>query len=232
MTPDPTRANARAAGLFYLLTFAASFPALALLQPVLTEPSFILGTGSAGQVRLGLLLDVVNAFACVGTAVAVYPVVRRQNTSVALGFVTSRLVEAGIILVGVLSLLAVVTLRDEPGAADATTLTTVGQALVAVRDWTFLLGPAVMASINAGLFGWLLYRSGLVPRAIPALGLAGAPLLLASALATYAGVIDQVSVWSGVATIPVALWELSVGLWMTFRGFRPAAVAGLATAAG
>jgi hypothetical protein len=133
---------------------------------------------------VGLLLDLVNALACIGTAVALYPVLRRQQEAVALGVVTSRMFEAAIILIGVVSLLAVVTLRRDLAGApgtDPASLVTAGRALVAVRDWTFLLGPSLMPGINALLLGWLLYRSGLVPRVIPVLGLIGAPLLIASA---------------------------------------------------
>jgi hypothetical protein len=149
----------------------------------------------------------------VGTAVAVFPVIRRHNESLALGFVTSRLVEAAIIMIGVVSLLAIVTLRHSgPAAADPATLTGVGQALVAVRDWTFLFGPGFMASLNAVLFGTLLLRARLVPRIIPAVGLIGAPLLLAANLATVFGHHEQVSGLSLLATVPIALWELTIGI--------------------
>lgn len=127
------------------------------------------------------------------------------------------------ITTGVVALLAVVTLRQQAGdaaGAEATALVTVAHALVAVRDWTFLLGPSFMAAVNALLLGSLLRRSGLVPRWIPTLGLAGAPLLLAASVAAFFGLIDQVSAPAGLATAPVAAWELSIGLWMLLRGFR------------
>ena len=122
-------------------------------------------------------LDFVNALACIGTAVAVFPVVKRVNESMALGFVMSRMLEAAIIMIGVVALLTVVILRQDFAGlrADASALTTTGQALVTIRDWTFLFGPGFMACINAVLFGTLLYKSGLVPRIIPTMGLIGAP---------------------------------------------------------
>ncbi len=169
---DPVRRTALVAGLFYLLTFAASIPAVFLLDPVLNDADFIVGSGTDGRVVLGCLLDLVNAVACVGTAVVLFPIVKRQNEAVALGFVTSRLFEAAVIVIGVVSLLAVVTLRQDGAAgADAATLVTEGQALVAVRDWTFLLGPGLIPGINALLLGSLMYQSGLVPRLIPVMGL-------------------------------------------------------------
>ena len=178
----------------------------------------------------GCFLDFVNALAGIGTAVAVFPVVKRVNESLALGFVMSRMVEAAVIMTGVVALLAVVDLRQDfaGSAADASALTTTGQALVDVRDWTFLFGPGFMACINAVLFGTLMYRSGLVPRLIPTIGLIGAPLLFAANMLTLFGHNTQTSGWSMLATLPIATWELSVGFYMTFKGFRPAAVAALA----
>jgi len=224
---DPIRRAAFVAGCFYLLTFISSIPALLLLGPVLDNPGYIVGSGPDTSVLWGSFLDFVNALACIGTAVALYPVVRRHNHSLALGFVTSRMLEAAVIMIGVVSLLAVVTLRqDFAGTSDAdpATLITTGQALVGVRDWTFLLGPGFMAGINALLLGTLMYRSRLVPRVIPTMGLIGAPLLLAANTATFFGLNDQLSTWSLLATLPVAAWELSLGVWMIVKGFRTSPV--------
>lgn len=220
---DSMRKTALVAGACYLITFAASIPAVFLLSPVLHNPDYIVSAGEDTRVVLGCLLDLVNAFACVGTAVTLFPVVKRQNEAVALGFVTSRLFEAAVIVIGVVSLLAVVSLRhDLTGAAgpDRHSLIAAGRALVAVRNRTFLLGPGLMPAVNALCLGWLLYRSRLVPRLIPALGLIGAPLLLAAAISTLFGVNQQSSAWSGIATAPIFAWELSVGLWTLLRGFR------------
>ena len=224
-----TRANSRAAGIFYLLTFASSIPALILLAPVLNDPAYVTGAGQDTRVLWGCLLDAVNALTAVGSAVALYPVVKRQNGSMALGFVTSRLVEAAVIMIGVVSLLAVVTMRQDfaGSGADAASMTVTANALVSLRDWTFLFGPGLMPVFNALLFGTLLYRSRLVPRIIPTIGLIGAPLLFAAFVASLFGGIAQVSTASFLLTLPIAAWELSVGIWMTFKGFRPEAVAAL-----
>jgi len=167
--PDPTRSHARAAGIFYLLTFVSSIPALLLLSPVLNDASYVTGAGSDTRVLWGCLLDSVNALTAVGSAVAVYAVVKRQNGSMALGFVTSRLVEAAVVMIGVVSLLAVVTLRQDfaGSGADAASLTVTANALVDVRNWTFLFGPGLMPVFNAVLFGTLLYRSRLFFEDLP-----------------------------------------------------------------
>ena len=220
-TPATGRGYARAGGLFYLLTFAASIPALLMLDPVLNTPSYIVSGGHDAQITWACFLDFVNALAGIGSAVAVFPVVKRVNQSLALGFVMSRMVEAAVIMIGVVSLLAVVTLhQDYAGTTDAATLTTTGHALVSTRDWTFLFGPGFMASVNAVLFGTLLYRSRLVPRIIPMIGLVGAPVLATANMLALFGHTTQTSGLSMVATLPIAVWELSVGFYLTFKGFR------------
>jgi hypothetical protein len=218
-TVDPMRNHARAAGIFYLITFVSSIPALILIGPVLHHADYVTSAGQDTRVLWGCLLDSVNALTAIGSAVALYPVVKRQNGSLALGFVTSRLMEAAVIMIGVVSLLAVVTLRQDYTGGDAASLTVTANALVDVRNWTFLFGPTLMPALNAILLGTLLYRSRLVPRIMPTVGLIGAPLLIASVVSIYFGVTDQVSAASGILTLPVAAWELSIGIWMTFKGF-------------
>ena len=217
-TSDPTRNHARAAGIFYLITFAASLPAYALITSAV-NPDLTVAAGHDNQLLAAGFLDFVNALACVGSAVALFPVLKRQNQSLALGFVTSRLVEAAVIMTGVVCLLAVVTLNPQAAGTGAS-----GQALVAVRDWTFLFGPGFMASINAVLLGTLMYQSRLVPRIIPTLGLIGAPLLFTANLATLFGHNEQDSGITLLATLPIAFWELSVGIWMTVKGFKPSPI--------
>ena len=230
--PDPTRKTAMVAGAFYVLTFAASIPALFLLGPVLHHPDYIVGAGSDGNVLLGCFLDVITALTGVGSAVALFWVVKRQHEGFALGFVTTRLIEAAFIVIGVVSLLSVVTLRQHPGGADGPSLVAVGQSLVAVRNWTFLLGPNLMAALNALLLGTLMYRSRLVPRLIPTVGLIGGVLLLVDVTAIFFGAYGLGTVWHGIASAPIFAWELSLGVWMAIKGFRPSAITATSVPAG
>ena len=226
---DSLRKTALVAGALYLITFATSIPARILFGPV-KDPNYILGPGVADtQVLFAGFLDVMLALACIGTAVALYPVVKRQNEGVALGFVGSRTLEAAIIVTGVIALLSVVTLRQAGAGADALVA---GQALVAVYNWAFLFGPGFMACVNALLLGSLLYRSGLVPRIIPLVGLTGAPLLFASDLAVMFGLWEQVSLPAGIATVPIALWEVSLGVYLVVKGFKPSPITAGMVAAG
>ena len=221
---DPTRKVALAGGIAYLITFAASLPQLKLFADVIDDPTgYISGPRSNTALLWGSWLEVITAVACVGTAVALYPVTRRVSRTAAIGFVTSRVVEATLILVGVMSLLSVVTLQDQfAGAtgAQAEALGVTGEALVAMRQWTFLLGPGLIAGINALFLGTALYRGRLVPRIIPTIGLIGAPIILLSATATIFGGWAQTSSVGALCALPIAVWEFSLGVWLVVKGFK------------
>ncbi|MEP6759763.1 MAG: DUF4386 domain-containing protein [Sporichthyaceae bacterium] len=221
---DSTRKTALVAGILYLVTFISSIPAFFLLEPVLSHPDYITGAGADTQVAFGALLDLVNALAAIGTAVALFSVVRRQHEGLALGFVATRMFEATVIAIGVVSILSVVTLRQDGAASgDDASLLPVGQALVAVHDWTQIIGPG-MAGLNALLLGTLMYRSGLVPRWIPAIGLIGGPVYLSAVIGIILGVTEDGSAWQAIGGAPMFVWELALGLWMTFKGFKPSPI--------
>jgi hypothetical protein len=230
---DSMRKTALVAGIFYLITFI-SVPTLALYGPVKNHRDWILSSGSHTGVLVGGFLEVIMALACIGTAVTLYPVVKRQNEGVALGFVAARVLEAVMIFTGVVSLLSLLTLRqDLGGAAGANTaaLVTVGASHVAVYNWTFLLSQSLMPGINALLLGSLLYRSRLVPRFIPVMGLIGGPLLIIAVFATLFGQHSSLTGLAGLPVIPVAAWEFSLGVWLVVKGFRPSPITADMTAA-
>jgi hypothetical protein len=221
MSRDQKRA--RVFGVLYLITYATSIPALALYQPVLDHPvGYIAGAGHDTQILFAALLELLLIIANIGTAVVIFPIVRRRNEELALGYVTARLFECTFILVGILSVLGIITLRNQiAGAAEGTTAYT----LAAIKDWTFLLGPGWVVGWGNGLIlGYLIYRSELVPRQAAWLGLIGGPLLIVSGTAVlFSGndPTDTLRSLQGLATIPEFLWELFLGLYCTFKGFRP-----------
>lgn len=217
---DADRKATLAAGLFYIATFVFSIPALGLYDGVVNDARFVLGAGSDQGVLWGGLLEILTALTGIGAAVAIYSVIKRFGPGRAVGFVASRTLEAAMIFTGVLAVLAVYTLRQDFAGADAAGLTTTAGALVAVKEWTFLLGPGVMAGINALCFASILYQSRLVPRWMPILGLIGAPLMFLSCTAVLFGAWEQVSSMGLLFALPIAAWEISVGVYMTFKGFK------------
>ena len=230
---DRMRRTSLAAGILYLITFV-SIPTLIVFQPVRNGADFVLGAGSDTGVLLGAFSEVIVALAGIGTAVVLFPVAKRVSETAALGFVASRVVEGTLIIVGVVSVLSLVTLRNDVAGtadADAASLVTTGHTLAATYDWTFLLSQSLAPVFNALCLGYVLYRSGLVPRILPTIGLIGAPLLLAADIAIFFGVFDRTGPIALVA-LPIAVWEFSLGVYLTVKGFKPSAVAALPSAAG
>ena len=219
-----TRKIAFVAGVFYLITFI-SIPTLALYGPVKNHRDWILGSGGHTGILVGGFLEVVVALAGIGTAVTLYPVIKRQNEGAALGFVAARILEASMIFAGVVSLLSLVTLRQDLGGAagaNAAALVTTSASHVAVYNWTFLLSQSLMPAFNALLLGSVMYRSRLVPRIIPLVGLIGAPFLICTFIVTLFGGMKLGS--PQLAAVPVAAWELSLGVWLVVKGFRPSPI--------
>ncbi|TQS41274.1 DUF4386 domain-containing protein [Cryptosporangium phraense] len=220
----------RIAGVCYVLTFA-SIPTLALYQPV-HDAGFVTGTGSVNGVVIGAVLELVVALACLGTAVALYPVLKGRAPARALGFVGARVLEATAIFLGVACLLALVALRRDGTGTVGTVGTDTGRVLVALYDSIFLVSQGFVPAVNAVLLGTVLYRFRLVPRALPVLGLIGAALLVVSDAGVLFGAWDRLSPVAGVAALPIAVWEFLLGVYLIVNGLRrsglePVAHAGL-----
>lgn len=216
------RRTARIAGILYLVTFATSIPAVILYGPVINDPGYILGAGSDTRVRLGALLEILLAIANIGTGVVLYPVLQRQSRSLALGYVAARIVESTVIVVGVISFMAITLLRStSAGSGDDSTLRIAGQALAAVHNRTFLLGPGFCVAVGNGcLLGTLMYTSRLVPRAMSVFGLIGGPLLFVASTLVLFGALRQTDLQAFLLTIPEIVWELSLGIYLIAKGFR------------
>ena len=220
---------ARVTGVLFLITYITSIPAFFVFYaPVLNDPNYIVGAGADTSVQLGAFLELLLIIANIGTAVVLWPILKRQNEILALGYVTARVVESAFISVGILSLLSVVTLRQEAAGADTGSLVAVGASLVALHGWTFALGPGFVVGIGNGMvLGYLMYRSGLVPRGMAMLGLIGGPLLCAYGTGFMFGVFEAGSVWQIIGVLLEFVWELSLGIYLAIKGFKPSALASL-----
>jgi hypothetical protein len=238
---DPLRKTALIAGVLFVITFVVSIPAaLALYTVVLDHPNYIVGAGGGGpevvfrthqtnvsaaapdgRIAFGAFLEMTLIVANIGTAVVLYPILKRQNETLSLGYVTARVMESAFIAIGLISLMAIVTLRQDVGAAGGDSLITTGRSLVAIHDWTFLLGPGWVVGVGNGLIlGYLMYRSGLVPRGMAMLGLIGGPLIILSGTLVLFDVIEPASSVQVIATIPEFFWELSLGIYLIVKGFK------------
>ena len=217
MSADQKRA--RWFGALYLLTFITSIPALALYEPALRHPvAFVAGSGNVNEIYFGAFLELLLILANIGTAVVIVPIMRRQFEDLSIGYVTVRIVESTFILVGILAMLTIATLQQQSaGAVEGT----VAYTLAAIKDWTFILGPGFMVGWGNGLIlGYMMYRTGLVPRAWTWLGLIGGPLIIITGTAVMFGGGHPSGSLQGLATIPEGLWELFLGVYCTIWGFR------------
>jgi len=208
--------HARIFGLLFIATFVTSITALILFQPVLDDPAgYIAGGGKDNQIYLGAFLEFLLVLANVGTAVVLYPIVKRQNEALAIGYVGARIIESVFIAAGIIFVLGVVTMRqDSPDTAD------LAVSLAALKDWTFLLGPGMVVPFGNGLIlGYLMYKSGLVPRRMAWLGMIGGPLLLFGNFGVLFDWWDQTGLVS-LLVIPEFIWEAFLGIYCAIWGFR------------
>lgn len=216
-TMTTSRKTSLTAGILYLLTFI-SIPTLSLYHEI-HQPNFVLGSAPSNDVVLGGILELVMALACIGTALAFYPVLKKQNEMLALGFVAARILEATLIFAGVASLLTVLNLRTLGAEAQV-----MSRGLVMLYDRLFLISQSFIPAVNGLLLGSLLYQTRLVPRILPIIGIIGAFTLVAGDVAVLYGVYDQRAPIAGLSAVPIALWEFSLGIYLTFKGFKENAV--------
>jgi Domain of unknown function (DUF4386) len=209
--------SARIFGVLFIVTFITSLSAVGLFQPVLDDPAaYIRGDGKDNQIYLGAFLEFLLILANVGTAVVLYPIARRQNKTLAIGYVAARIIECVFLAAGIMFVLGVVSLRqDSPDAAD------LAVSLAALKDWTFVFGPGFTVPFGNGLIlGYLMYKSGLVPRRVAWLGLVGGPLLLISTTGVLFEWWDRVSTVPALFVIPEFIWEAFLGIYCAIWGFR------------
>jgi len=208
-----SRKTSLAAGILYLLTFI-SIPTLSLYSEI-HQPNFILSSAPSNDVVLGGILELLMALACIGTAIVLYPVLKKQNETLALGFVAARVLESALIFAGVAALLTVLQMRSLGAEAQG-----MSRGFVMLYDRLFLISQSFIPAVNGLLLGTLLYQSRLVPRILPIIGIFGAFTLAAGDVAVLYGVYDQHAPMAGISAIPIALWEFSLGIYLVVKGFK------------
>jgi hypothetical protein len=220
-----TRRIATFTGWLWIVTFVTSIPTRFIFYaPILDEPNYVTGVGDVAlaSLALGAVLELLLIIANVGTAVVPYSIHKRQHEAGALAYVTARVVECVFIAIGIVSMLAIVTLRQD---APSGTTAALGQGIEAVYEWSFRIGPGFFVGVGNGLIlGWLMYTSGLVPRRMAMLGLIGGPLLCLAGILVIFDVIEGSGAVQGLMTIPEALWELSLGIYLVVKGFKPSPI--------
>lgn len=210
-------------GALFILAAITSILGLIWYQPIVTGDYLINGVEHRNQVILGAFMELLLVCSAIGTAIGMFPVLRRVNERIALAHLCFRFLEAVVITVGIVAVLSLLTLSQAfvaLASGDPSAFRAAGIALLAVHDWTFLLGPNFMLGINTLMYSFLFFRSGLVPRPLAVLGMAGATLVFTAAMLELFGVIAQISLWGALLCTPVALYEMSLAVWLIVRGFN------------
>lgn len=222
---------AKIVGVLFILAAVSAIAGVILYDPILNGSDYLMnGSRHANQVILGALMELILVVSAIGTATTMFPILRRYNETIALWHVCFRFLEAIVITVGVISVLSLLTLSQEfvaAGAPDIDSFETSGTVLKAIHEWTFMLGPNFMLGINTMMYSYIFYKTKLVPRFIPILGMTGAALVFVCALLVMFGVIEQVSVWGGLLALPVAANEMILAVWLIVKGFNPSVLADL-----
>jgi hypothetical protein len=228
---NSNRKSAIIVGVLFIIAAVMAIFGLHLYDPILKGPDYLIkGSEHANQVILGALMELILVVSAVGTATTMFPILRRYNETIALWHVCFRFLEAVVITVGIISVLSLLTLSREfvaAGAPDTASFQASGTVLKAIHDWTFLLGPLFMLGINTMMYSYIFYKSKLVPRFIPILGMTGATLVFICALLVMFGVIEQVSTWGAILALPVAANEMILAVWLIVKGFNESALASM-----
>lgn len=224
--------TARIFGWLFIATFVTSIAARLFFVNGLgaswEDMRFIPGAGSNGSLYLGAIFEFALIITNIATAVVLYPIVKRQSEGLALGYVAARIMESVFILVGLISIVSLVTVGGAlagASGAEAAALVAQGSLLVSTYEWAFLFGPGLVVGFGNGLIlGYLMYRSGLVPRRMAMLGLVGGPMLIASFVLILFGVYENSSGPAFLLAVPEIAWEASLGVYAAWKGFRPSPI--------
>lgn len=225
---NSNKKSARIVGVFFILAAVSAIVGLLLYDPILNNPDYLTtGAEHSNQVLLGVVMELILVISAIGTAVTMFPYLKRYNETIALWHVSFRFFEAVIIAIGIISVLSLLTLSQEFIAAaspNSESYHASGTVLKAIHDWTFLLGPNFMLGINTVMYSYIFYKSKLVPRFIPIIGMSGAVLVFSCSILVMFDVIEQVSVWGGILALPVALNEMTLAVWLIIKGFNDTSI--------
>lgn len=224
MTVKRDRINGIILGIFYIMAAVTSVIAIVSYEPILSEQWYMtVANGLKTKVLLGVLNDLVLVLTAVGTAVMLFPYLRRWNEHIALGHLFFRFMEAVLIAIGVVSVLGLLQLSIH---YEANTITSegpiheIGYTLQAFHRWTSMLGPNFMLGVNTLLYSYLLLRTGLVPRPLALFGMITAVLVFAAGLLEMFGAIEPLSAAKGLIALPVGVYEMSLAVWLIVKGFH------------
>ena len=222
---DPTRRAATIVGWLFIVTYVTSISAKIGFYPPLFDGNYVTGPGQDTRVLWGAFAECILIIANIGSATALYTVVKHRYPNLGLSFIAARIMESVFIGVGILAVLTVVTLRQDYAGSDSQAgLATIGDAFLTMQQWTFNLGPSFVVGVGNGcILGWMMWRSGMVPRRLAVFGLVGGPFIVATGSAAVLGLIEAGGAVQLLSAAPEFIWELGLGIYLVVKGFRTSA---------
>ncbi len=226
---DTNKKTGRIIGaLFIMATVTSVIGYQVILSPILNAPDILVKVSeNSFETILGVLIDSINSIAVIVISILFFPILKKHNEATAIGYIGFRIIESVILIVGHISLLSIVTISQEfvnVAASDTSNFQALGTLLIAVNDWTYLLGPGIMFSFTALILNYSLYRTKLVPRFIAVWGLIGAILLFTADMFAIFG-LSTTSTLFIFLILPIGLNEMVLAVWLITKGFDTSALA-------
>jgi hypothetical protein len=221
---DTNKKTARIVGVLFIVTTGAAIVSGAFLLPILEAPDYLAKvSANENQVMIGALFYFIMAAGGAGIAIPMYPILRKHNESMALGAVGFRIIEGAIFMVGVICVLALVTVSGEfvqAGAPDASYYQTLGELLLAGYTIAQAVVPGVFAfSLGALMYYYIFYQANLVPRWLSVWGLIGVTLGIVNGLYDMFGGTPNETI-SMLLDLPIFVQEMVLALWLIVKGFN------------
>lgn len=215
--------NATITGLFFILAAVSSIIGLKLYEPILVDENFIVTTNQHfSQIIFGAINELILCVTATGTGLMMFPYLKKYNESMGLGYLSFRMLEVVFIMMGIVAVLSVLSVSRHFAnhEIDKSMANAIGLSLIAFHDWTFMLGPNFMLAINTFIYSYVFFQTGLVPKKLATLGLTAACLIMLAAILEMFKIIEQISIWGIVLALPIAVYEMSLAVYLIRKGFR------------
>ncbi len=220
---DSYRKTSIIVGVLFITATVTSILGGSLISSVIDSPDDFLNVSSnENQIIIGCLLVLVDALAVIFIAILVFPILKKYNEGLALGYIGLRIFEGVVFIIGVISILAILTLSQEyvAGTLEAPYSQGLVALLLGVYDWSWLVGPLIFFALSTLPFYYLLYQSKLIPQWLSGWGLIGGILVTLFGLLAMFG-FDTTSTISMFLFLPIAVQEMALAVWLIVKGFNP-----------
>lgn len=218
------KSNAKITGWLFIVAAVSSIIGLKLYDPILSDNNFIVSANNHyNQIIFGAINELILVASATGTGIMLYPLLKRYNESMGIGYLSFRMLEAVFIIIGLLSILTVLSISEsyvDGAITDKANAQNLGLSFISLHKWTFMLGPNFMLSINTFIYSFVFYKTKIIPSNLARLGLLASFLIMTAAILELFGVIQQISTWGILLALPIALYEMTLAIYLITKGTK------------